>query len=383
MCAAKIRVEENFLGRHMANMKRGMLRKIYEMIGIYADPILGIDIGSSAVKLLQLGERNNKFHIEHYEVEPLPVGAVVEKSIKDSDVVVDVIKKIISKSNIKTKLASISVPNSEAIIRVIQVDRELTDKEIASEIELEADRYVPYALDEVNLDFEVMGTCAKNNRLVDVLLAVSKSENVDNRVDLLSQAGLIARIVDVDSFAIERAFPLVLQQLPEQGKNKIVALFDIGATITTLNVFNNMNSIYTKEQVFGGQHLIDEIQTRYGLSYEEAITARKHGDLPDDYLPEVLEPFKETVVQQVNRACQFFFTSGEHNALDYILLTGGTCNISGLDELVFKKVGVKTFIVNPFLNMSISKKINTEILMNDALTLMNCCGLALRNVEKV
>ena len=356
-----------------------MSNKLLKFFGVVADPIVGIDIGSSAVKLLHLEKRGHQHYVEHYAIEPLLPGVVVEKTIKNHDAVVNALKKLLITADIQDSLACISVPNSEAITRVIQLSADLTTKDIAAEIDLEADRYIPYSLDEVNLDFTVIGKSTTSEDLVDVLLAVSKSENIDGRVQLLSQAKINTGIVDIDSFAMERAFTLIAKQLPEQGHDMVVAVIDIGATITTLNIFHNQRSIYTRDQSFGGQHLMNEIQNRYGLSYEEAVLARKYNTLPDDYITEVLQPFKETVAKQVSRACQFFFSSGEHNEINYLFLTGGTSNISGLDELIFAETGVKTAIANPFSNMVIAKKVSENVLMEDAPTLMNCCGLALRN----
>ena len=287
-----------------------MNNNLLRLFGIVSEPIIGIDIGSSAIKLLQLEKKNNQYCVEHYAIEPIEPGIVVEKSIKNAEAVVTAINKLIGKSKIKSALACISVPNSEAITRIIQLGADLSEKDIANEIDLEADRYIPYSLDEVNLDFTVIGKSEKSEDLVDILLAVSKNENIDKRIELLSKAKLTTHIVDIDSFAIERAFSLVSNQLPEQGNNMVIAVIDIGATITTLNIFHNNRSIYNREQSFGGQHLIEEIQTRYGLSYEEAILARKFDNLPEDYITEVLQPFKETVAKQVSRSCQFFFSSG-------------------------------------------------------------------------
>lgn len=355
---------------------------LLDLFGINSDPLLGIDISSSSVKLLELNRKGQQFRVEHYGIEPLAPGAVVEKNIQDRDAVVEALEKVIKKSKVKSRLACTSVPSSAAITRIIQLSNELSEKEIGNEIELEADRYIPYALDEVNLDFEVLGPSEKHDDLVDVLLAVSKTENVEARVEVLSDAGLTAKIIDVDAFAMERAFELVSNQLPEQGHDKIVAMVDIGATMTTLNIFEDLRSIYTREQAFGGQQLTDEIQNRYGLTFEEAALARKYGDLPDDYLLEVLEPFKQTVAQQVSRSCQFFFSSGEYNEIDYMFLTGGTGSIPGLDEMIQQKLNVKCFVANPFSEMSVAQKVNTDLLMADASALMNCCGLALRNFTR-
>ena len=306
----------------------------------------------------------------------------IEKNIKDKEEVTRAIRKVVEKTKDKSRYVISSVPSSAAITRTIQLNSELSEKDIANEIELEADRYIPYAIDEVNLDFEVLGKSRKHPNLVDVLIAASKTEHVDARLDVLEDAGLVPEIMDVDVFAMERAFSIVRNQLPLQERDKIIGMIDIGATTTTLDVFVNGESVYTREQSFGGQQLCDEIHSRYGLSYEEAMLAIKYSDLPEDYPQEVLEPFKDVVTQQVARACEFFFSSGEYDHIDFLFLTGGTSSIPGLDILIQDKINVKTFLANPFTGMEIAGNINQENLNDDAAVLMNCCGLALRNAYR-
>lgn len=182
----------------------------------------------------------------------------------------------------------------------------LTEDDMEQQIELEADQYIPYPLEEVNLDFEVIGPSENDPERIDVLLAASRSENVDIRIAAIELAGLKANIVDVEAYAMENAFSLLIPQLPEQGIDQTIAVIDIGATMTTLNVMHDRKTIYTREQVFGGKQLTEEIQRRYGLSYEEAGMAKRQGGLPDNYVPEVLEPFKDAMTQQVSRSLQFF-----------------------------------------------------------------------------
>lgn len=354
-------------------------KTIYEFFGINKDPILGLEIGSTAVKIMLLSKKADIIKVEKYAFEPLEPGVVVEKNIVNKEKVVAAIKAVMNKVNAPSNKVCVSIPNSASIIRTIKMSKELSDKEIGSEIELEAERYIPYPLDEINLDYTVVGP-ADEADLVNVVLAVSKTENIDKIVDILTDAGLEAVVVDVDSFAIQRAFEYVSKKLPSQARNKIIALFDIGATITTLNVFEKGRIIYTREQAFGGQHLIDEIQNIYGLNYQEAIKSYTQNTLPEDYYVEVLEPFKQTMAQQINRFCQYFFSSGDYNAVDYVFLTGGVSDIPGLDTIVQNKLQAKTLIANPFAEFEISSTINAELFKKDSSRFMICLGLALRNV---
>lgn len=343
-------------------------------------PLLGIDISSTAVKLLELKKTDKRYRVESYAVEPLPATAVVEKTIADVVAVSDSIQRAVKRSGTKAKHAAVAVPGSASISKIISMPAETNDAEMAASIEIQADQYVPYPLDEVALDYEVLGPTEGNPENVDVLLVACRSENVEIRKDALEDAGLIAKVVDVESYAMENAFSLIAEQLPRQGEGLTVAVVDIGATVTTVNIMHDNNIVYTREQVFGGRQLTEEIMRRYGLSYEEAGIAKRQGGLPDNYEAEVLEPFKETVVQQVVRSLQFFFANNHHAQVDHIVLAGGSASIPGIDELIEStpSIGAETSIANPFANMSLSSRVKPQVLGADAPSLMVACGLAMR-----
>jgi len=340
--------------------------------------VLGVDVSSTAVKLLELSGSGDRYRVEAYAVEPLPPNAVVEKNITEVEAVGETIRRAARRSGSKNKFAALAVAGSAVITKIITMPGNLGDDEMASQIELEADQYIPYSLEEVNLDFEVLGISEKDPDKVDVLLAASREENVDLRVAAASEAGLICKIVDVEAFALENAFSLIAKSMPTGGMGETIALVDIGATMTTLSVLTDLRIVYAREQVFGGKQLTEEIQRRYGLTYEEAGLAKRQGGLPDNYVPEVLEPFKESMAQQVNRALQFFYSSSQIGQVDRIVLAGGCASIDGADDTIAAKTGVEVIIANPFANMSLSSKVNPQIIGNDAPSLMIACGLAMR-----
>ncbi len=343
--------------------------------------ILGLDISSTSVKLLELAQDGESYRVQSLAVEPLPDNAMTEKNIQDVEAVGETIKKAVKRSGTKIKDAAVAVAGSAVITKVIQMPANLSDDELEDQISLEADQYIPYPLEEINLDFEIMGPNEGNPDMVDVLLAASRIENIELRSAALDIGGLKAKIVDVEAYTIEHASELISQQFEGDSEDKIMAVIDIGATMTSLNVIENNKLIYTREQSFGGKQLTEEIMRRYGLAYEEAGRLKKEGGLPDNYIPEVLEPFKETIAQQVSRFLQFFYTAGQHNSVDMIALAGGCASIPGIDELVESQLDTPTVVANPFANMSLSSKVNPQALSNDAPALMIACGLALRSFD--
>lgn len=343
--------------------------------------VLGLDISTVAVKLLELSKSGTRYKVESYAVAPLPQSAIIDKTMVSTDVIADAIKAAIKQSGTKLKYAAVAVSGAAVMTKIITMPKALTDDEVEEQIMIEADQYVPYALDEVSLDFEIQGINEQNPAMVNVMLAASRKDNVDDRVEALTKAGLKAQVVDVEAFAMENAFSLLADQLRGSMTGQTVAIADIGATLSTLNVLHEGRTVYTREQVFGGKQLTEEIQRRYGLSCEEAGLAKKHGGLPDNYIVDVLEPFKRAVVQQIARSLQFFVSSSANKNIDCIILSGGCASIPGIEKMVSQTLGVNAYIANPFIDMTLSSKVKPQTLSNDAPAMMLACGLALRSFD--
>ncbi|MDZ7783140.1 MAG: pilus assembly protein PilM [Halioglobus sp.] len=343
-------------------------------------PVLGLDVSSTTVKLLELSHTGGKYRVESYAVSSLPQDAVIEKNVNDVDGVANAIRTVVAQSRTKVKNIAAAVAGSSVITKMIDMPEGLSDDDMETQLTLEADQYIPYPLEEVAIDFEVQGPSPEREGQVEVLLAACRRETIDARVEAIESAELTPKIMDVEAYAMERAFFLLQHQL-ELKADSTVAVVDIGATMTTLSVLTNGQTIYTREQLFGGKQLTDEIMRRYGLPLEEAGLAKKQGGLPDDYEPEVLEPFKDAVVQQVARSLQFFFSSSQYNDVDQIVLAGGVASMDGLDQLVQEKLGTPTAVANPFSNMSVSSSVNAIALSSDAPAMMIACGLALRSFD--
>ena len=350
------------------------------LFGNAKTPLVGLDISSTAVKLLQLTESGGRYRVEHYAVEPLPPTAVVEKNIVEVEAVGEAIKRAVARSGTKARHAAAAVSGSSVITKIIPIQGDLDEDSLEDQVQLEASNYIPFPIDEVSIDFEVLGPMPNNPEMLQVLLAASRTENVELRQSALELGNLAAKVIDVEAFAMENAFRLVADQL-SVPKDAIVALVDIGATMTTLNVLRGQRSIYTREQVFGGKQLTDEVMRRYGLSYDEAGLAKRQGGLPESYEVEVLEPFKEALVQQVSRLLQFFYAGSDFNRVDQVVLAGGCASIAGIGTLVEEQLGVPTVIANPLANMALGPRVQAHALAQDAPALMIACGLALRSFD--
>jgi type IV pilus assembly protein PilM len=343
-----------------------------------AKALVGLDISSTSVKLLELSRHGGGYRVESYGVKALPVGSVIEKNISDEGAVADAIRQVVSQSKCRLKDAAVAVAGSSVITKVIDMPAGMDEDALEAQITIEADQYIPFPLDEVSLDFEVLGSVEDNPEQVKVLLAACRRENVELRASVLESSGLNAKVVDVEAYSIERAYPLIAQEWVGQ-ETTLVAIIDIGATMMTLSVLLNGLTVYTREQLFGGKHLTEEIQRRYGLSFTEAGLAKKQGGLPEDYDDEVLSPFKDSVVQQVTRSLQFFFAGGQYNKVDQIILAGGVASIDGLAQIIEDRLETKTSIANPFAGMSVASRVNAAALSNDAPSMMIAAGLALRS----
>ncbi len=346
-----------------------------------SNPLVGIDISATAIKLLELSKSGDRYRVESYAVEPVPANSVVDKNITDMDAVGEAIGRAVKRSGTKLKTAAAAVAGSSVITKIITMPADLTEAELESQIQVEADQYIPFPLEEVAMDFEVIGPSADNPDRVDVLLAASRSENVELRQATLEIGGLEAKMIDVEAFALENTVAMLARDQLGGGENQIIAVADIGSSVTTFSVLENLKIIYSREQQFGGAQLTEEIQRRYGLSFEEAGLAKKQGGLPDNYGPEVLEPFKDSIAQQISRAQQFFYSSSSITNIDQLILAGGCSSTAGIAELVESKIGIPTIVANPFANMSLASRVPAQTLENDAPSLMISCGLALRGVE--
>ncbi len=345
-------------------------------------PLLGLDITTSSIKLVELGLSGGRYRLEAYAAEPTPHGAINEKAIVDAEAVGEAIKRAVKRAGAKSKEVAIAISGDAAITKVIQMPRNLSARDLEAQVELQADQYIPFPMEEVSYDYEVMGPSEKDPEMSDVLLVATRTENVDQRQAAVSAAGLTAHIVDVEAFALENACQLMTHQMPEGGLSRVVAVADFGASATTFSVLSNLRVIYTRDFAFGGQQLTEEVMRTYGLSMEEAGRAKKEGGLPSNYQPEVLDPFIDDMTQQVSRSLQFYLASGSgREQPEQILICGGCANIPGVAEVIASRVGIPAERGDPLGQMQLSSKAKAMGVKKDATALLTACGLALRSFD--
>jgi len=352
------------------------------LFGSRSRQLVGLDISSSSVKLVELasGDRDTRC-VERYVIEPLSGEAVVDGNIANFDAVTDGLRRALRRFGSGVKNVAIALPTSAVFAKKIVLPAGLRELDMEMQVESEAAQIIPFALDEVNLDFQVIGSTGAPDE-VEVLVAASRKEQVEDRVGVAEACGLKVVVVDVESLVLEAAFDLVARQLPGEGLGKLVALVDIGSAVMNFIALRNGQRVYAREQAFGGQQLTKDISRQYGMSLDEAEAAKRSNSLPDDYASTVLQPFMENLALEVSRALQFFFTSTQYNEVDYIVLAGGCAAIPGLADAVGKRTQVKTCIANPFSGMTVSARLGTRKLLADAPSLMVACGLALRRFDE-
>ncbi|MGH8821423.1 MAG: pilus assembly protein PilM [Rhodoferax sp.] len=349
------------------------------LFGRQPAPLLGLDISSSSVKLVELGrDKDGNLLLERCAIEPLERGWITDGNVEKFDEVADAVRRVVKKSGTRTKNVALALPPSAVITKKIILPGGMSEQELEIQVESEANQYIPFSLDEVSLDFCVVGPSASSAGDVEVLIAASRKEKVQDRQGLAEAAGLKPVVVDVESYASRLATGRLIENLPNRGLDTIVALFEVGAFTTSMQVLRNDEVLYDRDQAFGGAQLSQLIVRQYGFSPEEAEAKKRNGDLPDDYIDGVLTPFVESMAQEIGRALQFFFTSTPHNRVDYIMLAGGSAGLPGLTEAVTQHTSFACSVLNPFDGMEIAGSVREKKMLREASSYLTSCGLAMR-----
>ena len=341
--------------------------------------MLGLDISSSSVKLVELSrDKEGNLVLDRCAIEPLERGWITDGNVEKFDEVAEAVRRVVKKSGTKTRQVAMALPASAVITKKIILPGGMSDVDLESQVESEANQYIPFSLDEVSLDFCVVGPSTTSAGDVEVLIAASRKEKVQDRQGLAEAAGLKPVVVDVESYASRLATARLIENLPNKGLDTLVALFEVGALTTSMQVIKNDEVLYERDQAFGGAQLTQLIVRQYGFSPEEAETKKRSGDLPDDYESGVLKPFVESMAQEIGRALQFFFTSTPHNKVDYVMLAGGSSSLPGLTESVTQQTSFACMQAHPFEGMAIGSDVKEKKMRREAASYLTSCGLALR-----
>ena len=349
------------------------------LLGKKHPQMMGLDVSSSSVKLVELGQSaTGELVLERLASEPFEKGWIVDGQVEKFDEVADAVRRVVSRSGTKTRQVVMAMPQSAVITKKIVLPAGLREDEMEMQVESEAHQYIPFSLDEVSLDFCVIGPSSASASDVDVLIAASRKDRVQDRQGLAEAAGLTPVVLDIESHASRLAMTRLIAALPEHGKDSLVALFEIGADTTSLKVLREEEMLYDRDQSFGGSQLTQLISRQYGFSFEEAEQKKLANELPEDYEVSVLNPFVDSLSQEIGRALQYFFTSTPHHKVHYVMLAGGTASMPGLRERVKDVTGFTSKVVNPFESMKLGSSIREAKLRREAPSYLTACGLAMR-----
>ena len=344
-----------------------------------SSPMIGLDVSSSSVKLVELGQTSSgDFVLERFALEPFEKGWITDGQIEKFDEVAEAVRRVVSKSGTRTKQVVMAMPQSSVITKKIVLPAGLREEEMELQVESEANQYIPFSLDEVSLDFCVVGPSPTSLGDVEVLIAASRKDRVQDRQGLAEAAGLTPVILDIESHASRLAMSRVIGSLPNEGRDALVALFEIGADTTSLKVLRDDEQLYDRDQAFGGAQLTQLISRQYGFSFEEAEQKKLAGDLPEDYETTILAPFVDSLSQEIGRALQYFFTSTPHHKVHYVMLAGGTATLPGLKDRVTDLTGFASMVVNPFDSMQLGSAVRENRIRREAASYLTACGLAMR-----
>jgi type IV pilus assembly protein PilM len=381
ICAQSAVTSDQQKGRPTTMLNEKLASK-FEFLSAKTPPLIGVDISSSYIKMVEIADAGRGlYRVERYVIEPLPKDTVTDGNIANIEAAGEVMKRAHKQMATRIKNVALALPSAAVITKKVLLSANQREDDMEYQVQSEANQYIPFSLDEVNLDFQVIGPAPNSEEEVEVLIAASRKEKIEDRVAIAEAAGLKTSVMDVESYAAMTAFEMIKGASSGIDDKDVTAVIDIGAQTTRVTVMHLDQSVYAREQQLGGFQLTQDISRQFGMPIEEAEVAKKSGGLPDNYGPDVLQPFNEKVALEITRALQFFFTSTQFNKVDHVVLSGGCATLEGLEELVAQRTQVHTIVANPFANMALSSKIKPRQLTIDAPALMVACGLAMRRFD--
>lgn len=341
--------------------------------------VIGLDIGSSSIKLVELSEGKTGYRLQSLGISPLPPEAIVDGALMDSVTVIDAIKELIKSAKTRTKDVVTSVSGHSVIVKKVTLPF-MSKEELEESIKWEAERYIPFDINDVNLDFQILGTASENPEVMDVLLVAAKKDIINDYVSVIIEAGLNPVIIDVDAFALENMFAINY----EMGTDETIVMADVGASITNINILKNNTSAFTRDIFKGGNYITEEIQRQLHIDYEEAEKIKIGSKLEATSQPmiqDILQAASETLALEIANSLEFFQSTTTYEKVSKIYLSGGGSKIKDFDTILQQQTGIPVEIVNPFKKIEYNEKsFDIEYLREIGPMMAVGVGLATRKV---
>lgn len=338
---------------------------------------VGVDIGSNSVKLVQIKEHKGTWHLMNVGILPLPAEAIVDNTLMDSSSVVETIKTLLSSLGVTANDAACSISGNAVIIRKIVLST-MPSEELEENIQWEAEQYIPFDINDVNIDFQILGPDEHDYTKMNVLLVASKKDIVNDYISVFNETGLKLTVIDVDSFAVQNAFEVNYDSFPEE----VNALVNIGANIMNLNIVKGGASLFTRDVQLGGSIYTDEIQKQFGVSSEEAERIKISGECADqDKLSDIIARLNETLAMEMRRSLDFYNSGASEGKIGKVYLCGGAAQTNLLVDVVGSRLDVPVEILDPFRKIKIKdKEFDLEFLGEIAPFMSVAVGLAIRRL---
>ncbi|RZA07990.1 MAG: type IV pilus assembly protein PilM [Proteobacteria bacterium] len=347
------------------------------LFGLGAKPIIGLDIGSSTIKLVEAEKKRGGWVVKSFTSVTLPEDTIVDGEIVNHAAVVEAIRSVIKESGAGSKLVATSVAGSSVIIKHINIPH-TAPKELEDQVYWEAEQYIPFDMKDISLDFEVVQEDAGEGKM-DILLVAAKKDFIEKRLAAIRECGLNPEVLDIDVLALANVFWENYEMTPDNA----VVLVDIGASLTKINIVSDTTTIFTRDVAIGGKNLTQEIQNRLGISFQEAevlkIDACSTGQIPEEVLP-LVQQISENVSLEIRRSLDFYAASPVQLPVTAVFLCGGASRIPGLANMLSEMLGLPIEYLNPFNKVACSgKQFNEEFLSAISSSAAVPLGLALRN----
>ena len=339
--------------------------------------LLGLDIGSSSIKMCELAEGKNGYQLVNFGIEPLPHETIVDSTIMNATSVVNAIRKLMGDNNVKApRDVGTSVSGHSVIIRKITLPL-MTEEEIEGNIQWEAEQYIPFDINEVNIDYQRLETEGEDLESQDVLLVAVKKEMVNDYVTVVTEAGLNPVIMDVDAFSCQNMYEMNY----ELERGKVITLVNIGASVININIVRNGSSVFTRDMSIGGNHYTEELQKQLGVSFDEAEQIKiGKAETSQDIQP-LLDSISGSIALEIQRSLDFFTATSSFGHISKVYVSGGAAKTAGLVKIIENQVGMPVEIINPFNNIEVpAKTFDPDYIQQVAPLCGVVVGLALRRL---